>query len=253
MISKRSEPSSHVPQTYEFSWRELRYRLSQEDEQALLRLGDLASMGGSRAQRVSLLLAQAYELEGAMQTLTNRAGQRLSVVDRTAALFALAFRQGRWPARFVSVCMACSAGNELRVSPDEYQYVEAKAYHLDANGARLMQPNGFHERLIEDTQVVVPSDLLIDGQLADEELALAEVAAAAPEFSAALPYDCNACAEQNTFWFDPLSWIAKHVHSLLQEVHQLASAYGWTESQVLQVPRARRQAYIRLLAMESAR
>ncbi len=44
------------------------------------------------------------------------------------------------------------------------------------------------------------------------------------------------------FWQD----ICRSVRRILREVHYFASAYGWTEAQVLAVPRYRRQEYLRL-------
>lgn len=44
------------------------------------------------------------------------------------------------------------------------------------------------------------------------------------------------------FWQD----ICRRVQRVLREVHYFASAYGWTEAQVLAVPHYRRQEYLRL-------
>ncbi|MCE2945590.1 MAG: hypothetical protein ACK515_23245 [bacterium] len=47
-----------------------------------------------------------------------------------------------------------------------------------------------------------------------------------------------------TFWSD----VSRQARQVLDEVHLLASAYGWSEHEVLAVPQARRRHYLRRLA-----
>ena len=232
-----------IPETYGFGWRSLVPRLDKADERALLTMGDHAGGQGSRAGRVSAILGLAYGLDG-----NHFDPGRLSVVDRAAALFSVAFRFGTWPARFVCKCTACGAGNELRVAPEEFAYTTAKAYLVHQDKADLMQPNGYHECLIETGEVLAARDLLLTGPEPEDETAFQTLAEAGPDFAASLLYKCMACGAENHFWFDPLGWIANHLRGLLQEVHELARTYGWTEDQILALPQVRRKAYIRLIA-----
>lgn len=233
-----------TPATYGFGWQALRLRLDFADDAALLSVADQAEGCGLRAHRVSALLGLAYDLPD--QPFEP---ERLSMIDRTAALFHLAFRFGTWPARFVCRCAGCGAGNALRVAPEEFRYSPAKSYLVDHAGGRLMQPNGHHEGAMEQGADLAPGDLVATGA-PDPAGALQALADAGPAFAAALPYRCSKCAAENWFWFDPLQWIGDHLRGLMMQMHRLARAYGWTEPQILALPRARRQAYLRLIEAE---
>lgn len=243
-----SEPIGSLPETYSFGWRALRSRLDRMSDAERLMLGDCAGRGGSRAARVTGILRLAFDLpDDAFDP------DRLSLVDRTAALFAVAHQMGRWPARFACQCLDCSAANELRVRPAEFDYEPARDYRVAVGSARFMQPNGYHEALVEQVRQLPVQALAITNEPADSasvatdaESVFAALDAVAARFKTALPYQCTQCGAENRFWFDPLNWIVRHAQALLHEVHQLARAYGWTESEILALPRVRRQAYIGL-------
>jgi hypothetical protein len=59
---------------------------------------------------------------------------------------------------------------------------------------------------------------------------------------------CEACGHEGSAQLDAgeLLWdeIDARAHALLGEVHQLARAYGWTESEILGLSAARRAAYL---------
>lgn len=61
---------------------------------------------------------------------------------------------------------------------------------------------------------------------------------------------CPVCGSTLTLVFDIADYVWKKVamagRQLVAEVHQLASAYGWSEAEVLAVPAARRQRYLEL-------
>jgi hypothetical protein len=93
--------------------------------------------------------------------------------------------------------------------------------------------------------------------LAPDERTVAELeaalAAADPAAQLDIALRCDACGETFAAPFDAAEclWLdvqARARHTL-DEVHQLASAYGWSEAEVLAVPPARRQHYLqRVLA-----
>lgn len=80
---------------------------------------------------------------------------------------------------------------------------------------------------------------------ADTETALAELAA---ERGFRLDLTCAACGEQWLFDFDPAGFLWEEIRAraaeLLDEVHELASAYGWSERAVLAMSATRRAAYL---------
>jgi hypothetical protein len=79
----------------------------------------------------------------------------------------------------------------------------------------------------------------------DTETALAKLAA---ERGFRLDLTCAACGEQWPFDFDPAGFLWEEIRAcvaeLLDEVHELASAYGWSERAVLAMSATRRAAYL---------
>jgi hypothetical protein len=73
-----------------------------------------------------------------------------------------------------------------------------------------------------------------------------------PNADIRLAFACPHCAggfeagfDIGSFFWDELeAWVAR----MLADVHQLASAYGWSERDILEMSAWRRQAYLRLLA-----
>ena len=102
----------------------------------------------------------------------------------------------------------------------------------------------------------------LDGQRAGITLAFEEVseavrAAVEEEMARQDPYahtelalDCPACGQAWNQPFDAASFLGMELEAwarrTLYEVHVLASAYGWTESEILQLSPARRQLYLSL-------
>jgi hypothetical protein len=79
----------------------------------------------------------------------------------------------------------------------------------------------------------------------------ARMAAADPQADVQLDVDCPACAHA---WREPFDivgflWteLAVFARRLLSDVHELASAYGWSEEQILGLSPARRSAYLGML------
>jgi hypothetical protein len=72
-----------------------------------------------------------------------------------------------------------------------------------------------------------------------------------PQAAVALDLDCVECGHEWASPFDITShlWaeLDAYAHRLLHDVHLLASAYGWSEDDVLAVSPARRQCYLELV------
>jgi hypothetical protein len=95
-------------------------------------------------------------------------------------------------------------------------------------------------------------------ELAAEDLPEATVAALADELERVDPpivwrlsLTCDACGHAWSVSLDLVAYMWKKVASrarhALGEVHELASAYGWSEAEVLGLSDARRQAYLMLV------
>lgn len=90
-------------------------------------------------------------------------------------------------------------------------------------------------------------------QLDDDTLAAVEAALEQldPQADLALALQCPDCGRSGKAQLDPGSilWdeLELHARALLAEVHRLASAYGWTEDQVLALGPARRAHYLAMV------
>lgn len=77
---------------------------------------------------------------------------------------------------------------------------------------------------------------------------------AAPLLSRAVKGLCPQCATAIVGWFDPggfvITEMRRRAARLLEEVHLVASRYGWHEDAVLALPGPRRAAYAELIEME---
>ena len=96
----------------------------------------------------------------------------------------------------------------------------------------------------------------VSGVLPDRALARASVAQALadadPLASLELDFVCEACGARFSAPLDIVACVWREVeaaaHRAAIDVHRLASAYGWHEHDILAMPDARRQRYLRLLA-----
>jgi hypothetical protein len=93
---------------------------------------------------------------------------------------------------------------------------------------------------------ITPSDLsgLSDGDL----LAIdAAIAARSPSIPAGASAQCPDCGHGNAVPVSASDWLADLGDGPLEDVHVIASAYGWHEADILALPRAKRAAYLRFI------
>jgi hypothetical protein len=107
-----------------------------------------------------------------------------------------------------------------------------------------------------DALRVMLDSLVLAGQATpeDEAVVSASIAAMDPLVDFTASCCCPVCGAPNEVAIDlealALARLAGRQRALLQEVHRIASCYGWTESEVLAVPRARRALYLALIEDE---
>lgn len=95
--------------------------------------------------------------------------------------------------------------------------------------------------------------LVVEGQTgpADEATVSASIATLDPLVAFSVSCRCPACGALNEVPVDlealALGRLVARQRALLHEVHRFASHYGWTESEVLAVPPARRARYLALI------
>lgn len=90
------------------------------------------------------------------------------------------------------------------------------------------------------------------GEAADAEAVAAALGAAHPLLDIELALPCEACGAtfQARFDIGAYLWaeVGRLAEALLDDVHRLAAAYGWRESDILALPARRRVAYLARLA-----
>jgi hypothetical protein len=83
------------------------------------------------------------------------------------------------------------------------------------------------------------------------DLAIKRMGEADPQADVAVDLTCPCCQHQWQRNFDIVSYLWTELRGwaeqLLREVHLLASAYGWSESEILQLSAARRRRYLEMV------
>lgn len=91
------------------------------------------------------------------------------------------------------------------------------------------------------------------GELPDDvvETISAQMAAADPQADVHIDVTCPACGHATEVIFDIVSYLWQELNSwairTLREVHELAAAYGWPESEILSLTPWRRQLYLQMV------
>jgi len=96
---------------------------------------------------------------------------------------------------------------------------------------------------------VDPSRVFDVHQLSENDIAAIEarVEAMAPEIATRLLTRCPGCEAENQLPISPYASLQRPVGDLYAEIHRLANTYHWSESDILGLPRTRRQIYLQLI------
>lgn len=227
---------------------------------------DLNFSQADRPALVTAVLAQCDEERDAAFWWMQAVG------ERTAALLRLVALTEQRDA--ISLCARCSS----RACAEPFEF-ELPLQSLPGGGTdpgplliqlddgralTMRRPTGEDLRRWRDAQPgsraealrLMLDSLLLNGQAGPEDEATmsASIAAMDPLVDFTVSCQCPACGARNEVAIDletlALSSLANRQRALLQEVHHLASHYGWTESEVLAVPAARRARYLALIEDE---
>ncbi len=68
-----------------------------------------------------------------------------------------------------------------------------------------------------------------------------------PQAGLAASITCPHCHQEQQVAIDPYAWIVGETGSLELDIHTLAFHYHWSESDILQLPRTRRERYLQLI------
>jgi uncharacterized protein (UPF0212 family) len=224
----------------------------------------------SAPQRALLLLAAAFPDTELAQLA------QLSIGQRDAYLLSL--REQTLGSQVVSVatCPNCDNSLELnfavaeirlplRAEPEPSWRVQAEGCEVEfrlVNSLDLAAVEHLTDVAAAAHQLLQRCVLSVkrEGQMISVEQLPAEVRAAVvekmeaadPQSDVQLALQCPECGHEWNAPFDIVSFFWQEIHSwalrILREVHQLASAYGWREADILAMSPQRRQVYLEMIS-----
>jgi hypothetical protein len=224
------------------------------------------------AERVTQLVACCVELEGESGEPLAR---ELTAGDRVALVLQLRRLACGEALRCVTACPNPDCGQQLElelrvadllVDPDEISAVEVHA--VAGTGLAFRLPTGADEEkaarnAVSDLAAAIDelvADCLVDSPADRTHDTAAAVAAAMaeadPQAELIIELTCPECGESRPRGFDPGGYLfaelEDRVETLEREIHGLARGYGWSEEQILALPKARRQRYLTLIQTGAA-
>ena len=139
------------------------------------------------------------------------------------------------------------AGYEIVVRTPASEHLAAIESMTDLDAARAALLRSCITSAVHDGERVDPEELPADVI----ECIVARLAELDPQADVALELTCPECMNAWREPFDIVTYFWTEVSvaakRLLGEVHELASAYGWSESDILQLSAARRSAYLEMV------
>lgn len=225
-----------------------------------LTIAEAARGTASLPQRITAVLAAALGgLGDGSETVRS-----LCVADRQFLMRRLAVTLGQDEDWLSASCTRCGSAfdvpirtSELPVKPagDGFPFTAAETSH---GRLRLRVPTGADQEAIAAVEdpaearrrlarrcVVDP----LPGPLTQKDLetidkALEEVA---PELVTRVQVPCVDCGHPNELYLDPYVCLSQASTEIFSDIHALASHYHWSEREILNLPRDRRQLYIDLI------
>ena len=199
---------------------------------------------------------------------------RLPVGERDARLFAL--RESTFGSRLTSIASCGRCGERLELSFDAsdlsgagQQIEDVLSLDVDGYQIRFRLPNSLDLMAAANLKEIGAArtllleqcirsaerrgDEITAGQLPESvvERISARMSEADPQADIQLALNCPVCSNEwqtafdieSFFWIEINAWAAR----ILGEVHILASAYGWSEQEILRVSAWRRECYLNLV------
>ena len=230
---------------------------------AELELWESLESSETRPKKITQILDIAFELGG-----EDRSSAHLCSADRDFLLSKYALSQGITHLWLSSTCPDCEtqfdvpvdleglpikpAGSDYGTLTFEWEHKSYKC-HIPT-GSDLAQ---ISERPPKDALVALvklcfdedlPENLNIESILKDLDKVLE---ATAPEIPTSINAACPDCGAEAKLDFDIAKAVIETFENPLEDVHDIASAYHWNETQILQLPRSRRQTYLKLIDDEN--
>jgi hypothetical protein len=205
-------------------------------------------------QRALIMLAAATP-ESSLESLAG-----LSVGQRDARLMKL--RELTFGPRFTGLanCPACDEKIELTFDASAIRPAEEidtpveMELHIEGRELRFRLPTSADLLAVTSSEHLL-SRCLLSGENHYSENTIRAItermSAADPMADLRLALSCASCGNQWEAEFDIVAFfwreIAAAARGLMREVHMLASAYGWSESEILALSQARRRFYLEML------
>lgn len=165
-------------------------------------------------------------------------------------------------------CEKCSSVFDISIDRSQLPIKEAGSTfpqaHVNLNGKelKLQVPTGTSQKLVSDLsdgeaiRVLLSSCLIsVDGNkqqedfvknFQDDDISLIEnvLEQVSPEVAVTVLIECPECCQEQDVPFDPYSVLEDGYSTLYHEIHSLAQHYHWSESDILNLTRERRQLYL---------
>lgn len=235
-----------------------------------LAVAEAAARPGHRPEKVSWILHAVYEtIAGQPVTLdyirSLPSGSREWLLQQAAHRFRPDLN---W---FEAICNHCGHAYDLslkladaaRYQPDRWQM--AIEVETSLGKRSFLIPNGAHEESFARAGHVtdpIRSFAALCGlsdqaeedamQFNEHDLALIDAAleAASPDVSDIAQAACPTCGLQTSARIDPLLFAFPQVGSILQEIHLIASSYGWRHDDILDLNSRHRSFYAAMIARQ---
>jgi hypothetical protein len=215
--------------------------------------------------RAASLLACAFPERGTEEL------DRITIGRRDALLLALRERTFGPAVNAVTSCGSCKATVELNFQIEDLRVEPAQPgdeLNVTAGGyaLRLRLPNGSdlaHVMPLANAGEALFAACLVDAESAGRPVeparlprevvsqAIEAIAQADPQADVRLAIQCPECGTSARVPFDIVSFFWREIEEFairtLREIHALASAYGWTENQILALSPTRRRCYLEMV------
>jgi hypothetical protein len=204
-------------------------------------------------QRALIMLAAACP-EASSDSLAG-----LTIGQRDAQLLAL--REMTFGSELTGVTDCPECGEKIELSfncadirrPTETEPPGKLALESNGREVRFRLPTSADLLAVSSPEQLLERCLLNGGDQVSKNLATAvgeKMSSADPIADIQLALSCPSCEHKWEAPFDIVAFLWREIRAtarrLLREVHTLASAYGWTESEILRLSPARRHAYLEM-------
>jgi hypothetical protein len=224
-------------------------------------------------QQVTYILAACLaELAG--RAVDETRVRELCSGDRQFLMLQLEARIDPAPRWVTARCGGCGELIQFQITPGSLPVKPAGAGYpetsleLNLGQVRLRIPSGADEEAVANTPTSLPPLqhmftrlVTMNGHAVDPaELSEADLEridtqleAMSPQPALSAAIDCPYCGLGQEIAIDAYAWIARDGDQLDREVHTLAMHYHWSEQEILQLPRRRRERYLQLIDQSRGR